>query len=1018
MAKYELNQEISFVNNPSIKGKITFIYKPEGGHQYYDILTDTGSVKQDVPEYDIEPKVEITDAWSAVSYNKFADYNDFSISSTFYKIRNTTSNSIATLHAARTVFMPHQFKPLMKFLNSGINRVLIADEVGLGKTIEAGYILLELFARKQLRNVLVLCPKSLCDKWHDEMLDRFNFSFKIFNTAKDIIEDVKIDSERGVKSIFGISNYEKFCKPELIDLLKNRGYYFDLVICDEAHKLRNHNTLVHKSVKEIVPFAKATVFLTATPVMNKVEDFYYLTMLLDEEHYADRKIFYNDIEINKPFIKALKTINNSLQATKKIEDSSAIIEQLDSHDVNINLPQFIYSETKKINEIFKDNEIYQDTKKLLSDNQQTPKQIVDIQRNLTELNNFSYLFTRSRKKSVYKSNELVTRNPIIRFIDLNQKERKQYDEIFDQSGSMGLVIRKRQAASCLPAYFSDEQLLLNGICDKNIPDAKLQVLLDILKELNKPKIIIFTYFRKTLLYIRLRLMENNYNIEYIMGGGDKNERTEKLSNFETNTNIQILLATEVGSEGIDLQFCDTIVNYDLPWNPMVIEQRIGRIDRIGQMAKSINIVSLFIKDSIEMRIYDRLLSKIKVFENTIGDLSEILTEGESLYEEFDKLQEKLYTEKLTEEQQNEEIDKLDIILKAQTEQLINTIEKDLDSSLVYDIQVEQEIKDIQTNKKYLTDIDIRKYIDSALRNAMPTIRLEQNKVEKHKFIIRTDGKNLNSIFDFIEKYRDKNFGELEAMSNQFKSKFMGETSIPVIFNREYAFKLKGKDKEKNVFINVSHPLINAITNYFEKHRMHENLAFAIAIKHNDIKDIPCPEKSEIPHKGKYLLIQYKIELNVNDRQLNYIYSLICNLNKYPETEFLPEKQSEFILGVAQENAMRPTINMLFKPEHLVNIRSEIRTITRNRKDEIERNEKKKQESRINRRYNQKKLLYELQIKRREEWIKNNANENIKNLWAGEIRNYQNEIALLEEQLAKLKVYAESSVISVNYLQII
>jgi hypothetical protein len=150
----------------------------------------------------------------------------------------------------------------------------------------------------------------------------------------------------------------------------------------------------------------------------------------------------------------------------------------------------------------------------------------------------------------------------------------------------------------------------------------------------REKVIIFAFFRGTLKYLARRLEADGFDVATIMGG-QVGDRQEILEAFEDPHGPQILLSSEVGSEGIDLQFCRIMVNYDLPWNPMKLEQRIGRIDRLGQKSKTISIVNLSVEDTIEDRILMRLYDRIEIFKESIGDLEEILGEVcESLQKEF------------------------------------------------------------------------------------------------------------------------------------------------------------------------------------------------------------------------------------------------------------------------------------------------------------------------------------------------------------------------------------------------
>ncbi|TAL50302.1 MAG: hypothetical protein EPN92_01945, partial [Chitinophagaceae bacterium] len=142
MPSFAKNERISLKQNPSMRGYIDEVYPIQGGHQFYDVKLDDGTL-QTLAEHDLLSEIIVQSPWVLLENNTLSDYRNFSIASTLHKVRNTTSNTISTLKASRTLFKPYQFKPLVKFLKSNQKRILIADEVGLGKTIEAGHIMLE-----------------------------------------------------------------------------------------------------------------------------------------------------------------------------------------------------------------------------------------------------------------------------------------------------------------------------------------------------------------------------------------------------------------------------------------------------------------------------------------------------------------------------------------------------------------------------------------------------------------------------------------------------------------------------------------------------------------------------------------------------------------------------------------------------------------------------------------------------------------------------------------------------------
>ena len=176
MNKFVINDTVYVVGSPENIGSIQRVEPAIAGQFYYGVTFYNGNFSTH-PEQQLRKFIPAQNAWQLLAANQCESYEKLSLVSTFHKVRNSTNNTLSTLLASRTIFKPYQYKPLVKLLNSPNRKILIADEVGLGKTIEAGHILLELAGRKELKNALIVCPKSLKDKWKFEMEEKFNFYF-------------------------------------------------------------------------------------------------------------------------------------------------------------------------------------------------------------------------------------------------------------------------------------------------------------------------------------------------------------------------------------------------------------------------------------------------------------------------------------------------------------------------------------------------------------------------------------------------------------------------------------------------------------------------------------------------------------------------------------------------------------------------------------------------------------------------------------------------------------------------
>ena len=335
-------------------------------------------------EMELCSEIIVKTPWDLLVENSFSDYQNYSLANTLHKIKNTTTNTLSTLKASRTIFKPYQYLPLIKILKSSNKRILVADEVGLGKTIEAGHILLELSARSEVRNCIIVCTKALSLKWKTELQEKFNFNFKVYDTSNELIKDLENDIHLNKKSIFGIVNYEKFRNEQLQELILNNGYGFDLIVADEAHRLRNKNKQ-YQGFKKSLELSSAAVFMTATPIMTDLKNLYNLLHLLDSSTFFEYQIFFNAIEINKPFIKALNKLNNN----------SSLIEIKQDLE-NTKIGQFIYKDkkinqlgTRSITDIFSGDKLFSTLISDLNENNYSINEKVKIQQEIKKLNSLS-----------------------------------------------------------------------------------------------------------------------------------------------------------------------------------------------------------------------------------------------------------------------------------------------------------------------------------------------------------------------------------------------------------------------------------------------------------------------------------------------------------------------------------------------------------------------------------------------------------------------------------------------------
>ena len=573
-------------------------------------------------------------------------------------VERMTRENRGTLYAykaQRILFEPHQYKPLLKILDSPDRRLLIADEVGLGKTIEAGLILTELEARKPLERILIVCPPRLRDKWREELNRKFDQPFEIMakQEFQQYLDRVLENPRKGrLRAVVSINTLRA---ESLRERLTGELGHLDLVVFDEAHHARNPDTLNAGLLQDLCEIAECVLLLTATPIQLKSRDLFTLLQALRPTEFRDASAF-----------------EQQLRQFSGIHDASRAVRSQN--------PALLLVAAEEIEGIFRDKSLFGDrdplatlvAKELRGEPPEDRRAWVELERRVQELHPLASILTRSRKRDV--QSHAPHRRAEVLMCKWTEQESQVYERLvgqnnqrgwFDRPNNLGTIQRARQAASCLPAALEhraakaarDEESSLEEtdispediLCDIGMsgeagnvslgawvgPDSKYERLQEILKGtwLEEPgtKFIVFTFFVGTSRYLVRRLGEEGITAVRIAGGvqshpNDKrrDDRGMCLERFRNDPNIHVLVSTEVGSEGLDFQFCHHLVNYDLPWNPMVVEQRIGRIDRFGQEADVVHIHNLVVEGTVEDRILHRLYDRIGIFRESIGDLEDIL----------------------------------------------------------------------------------------------------------------------------------------------------------------------------------------------------------------------------------------------------------------------------------------------------------------------------------------------------------------------------------------------------------
>jgi superfamily II DNA or RNA helicase len=582
--------------------------------------------------------------------------------------------SLFSLRSGRVQFVPYQYRPVLKLIRADRPRLLIADEVGVGKTIEAGLIIKELRARMDLASVLIICPKALVAerKWFVEM-KRFDEHFTALDgqLLRHCLQEAHLEGEwpeQYAKAILPFSLFDS-------DLLfrrtggRTRGHpgllnldpppKFDLVIIDEAHHIRNPETFLHQGVRWFCDNAEAVLFLTATPVQLGSDDLYTLLNVLRPDLVIDHASFEQMSAPNR-------YINTAVHHCRAARDGW----QQEARD---SLEQVAQTEWGRL--FIRESPSFQSMYDRLQADTLPDAERVGLIHAIEDLYTFSHMINRTRRRDI---GEFTSRNPETRSIEFTPPQKRLHDDLLDviarilaflhgqQNVTFMMTTVRRQAASCLfglaplledmlagkldrletmEAADSDADLDLSFV-DKvrsdiaaiitqarNLDphDPKLEAFIQILQDKSKRpnnKALVFSTFRHTLAYLEHHMQRTGLRSGLVHGDVPDDERASLHHRFaipkEDPDAIDVLLSSEVGCEGLDFQFCDLLINYDLPWNPMRIEQRIGRLDRYGQKSETIAIFNLVTPGTVDADIYDRCLWRIGVFHHAIGGSEEIL----------------------------------------------------------------------------------------------------------------------------------------------------------------------------------------------------------------------------------------------------------------------------------------------------------------------------------------------------------------------------------------------------------
>jgi SNF2 family DNA or RNA helicase len=634
-----------------------------------------------VAEADLRPHV-LDDPQSRILDGRFGSARQFALAVTArrYEIEQMT-NDLVSLGESRVDIKPHQVSVVHRVITSYPHRFLLCDEVGLGKTIEAGMILKELRARGGAARCLVIVPPNLLRQWQYELKSKFNETFSIINS----------DTVRYLRMAQGVTGnpFEVHDSVIVSSSWISMGQWarqasevsWDMVIVDEAHHARVHvngrrreQTRLYKVVRDLVSpdvFSKrAALFLTATPMQLDSGELYSLIELLDPVLFPTEQHF----ERHRGEVRGLNQLAHDLSEhglPPPYQDEAGVVERvaywLDTNTASAErrlkagrdsvaqvcadlsarhlLSEILIRNRKKVVAEFMPRQAHRwDVR--LSDEERRALEAVEA-------------FVRDGYARADRTNDRATGFVMVIFQKLMASSiralrvslSRRAERLRKTAGAPSVPRRARAAIAEIEDRLDQDEYIsallaevavadaeeaaelerLVAVLDEVPCDSKADTLLAGLRELTQlepgAKVLLFTEFRETQEYLRQRIREIGWDVQLFHGQMKPAAKDAAVEAFRTSAGPIVLLSTEAGGEGRNFQFCHLLVNYDLPWNPMRVEQRIGRVDRIGQ-ANVVQVFNFWVQGTVEERVLDVLERRINVFEETVGGLDPILGDTE------------------------------------------------------------------------------------------------------------------------------------------------------------------------------------------------------------------------------------------------------------------------------------------------------------------------------------------------------------------------------------------------------
>lgn len=901
---FKPGDRVRLKGSPSRMGFVISEGREFDGTIHFAILFPPDQVPIQYPEDGVEAAPLVPEVADLIKARQFATASEFAMFLTLKKLEKPLSDNLYTFYSSRTEFQVHQFKPVLKFNSSVDKRLLIADEVGLGKTIEAAIIFTELEARiDRLDRALIVCPAALTRKWKEEFATRFNVDLEIMGRS-EFVEFLELYRERGPSArLRGIASLQMLRNQRLQETMEEVAPTFDLVIIDEAHHFRNPATWTSDLGHLLSEQAEALLLLTATPLQLHSYDLYNLFNILLPEQFDNFELFGKLIEPNQ-------FINDARRALRRPSEALELLRMVEATEVGSR---------------FTRNPYYRETIARLSDPRPLERaEAVRLQQNLVELNTLSHVFTRTRKRDVVDGQRFPLREARVVNVKFTPEESELYDaatayvhEAFALYGSaqgisFAKIMPQRQASSCIPAmkaYATDmmgtgrwPRLLdwegedLGGAADEGDAttltlraprrllqavqavggtDSKFDSFLEAIRNLESEfarakskqplKILVFSFFKRTLEHLNRALQASGYRGQVFMIHGDvaPKIRDQEIARCRDAKQTAMLLSSEVGSEGLDLQFCNVMFNYDLPWNPMRVEQRIGRLDRLGQQSEKILIYNFAIQGTIDEMILSRLYERIGIFERYIGDLDAILGE------EVATLSRDMFNPALTSEQKAQRVEEVAEAIERKI-LMFEEFEQESIEFLGQDDYFTEEVSAIRRTGRFISSHEVRLFVEAFLRkvatgSALRPVRSGRQDV----YTLRTD----DDFIRFVRYYSDGFAGRDEFVRDLEQR----DGGLPVTFESEAAT----RDRSLT-FLTIHHPLIKGIQRYAGETDL-------------QLGSVACLSLAEFPARpGDYFFFVFLLEESSLKKSLRLVPILVSAEDR--DVVHVVDEASELLVG--------------------------------------------------------------------------------------------------------------------------